>query len=133
MSTQPPPPTNETAAQSTDKGRSAKKKTYMLHHPGNWSCLGKYVSTTPRLAALKAASRKHTDILLRETNTKIIYPYEGGIKPLDQPQIVTRGDPPVTVAYTNKPFVKSKGKAFIMPDLDTTCDESTDIPQNPKA
>lgn len=123
-------PAQETAAQSR---APAKKKTYMLHHPENWSCLGKYVSTTPRLAALKAASRKHTDILLRETNTKIIHHYEGGSKPLETPQVVTRGNPPVTVTYSNKPYVKAKSKAFVMPDLDTRCDESADVPTNPKA
>lgn len=124
----------ETAAQSAAPGTAPvprKKKTFMLHHPETYVCLGKYVSTTPRLAALKAASRKHTDILLRETNTKILHHFEGGVKPLDQPQVVTRGT--VTVTYTNKPFVKSKGKPFIMSDLDTTCDDATDMPQNPKA
>jgi len=104
----------------------------MLHDPKDYSCLGKYVSNAPRLAALKAASRKHTDILLRETNTKIVHRYEGGIRPLDTPQKVTRGNPPVTVEYTAKPYVKRVGKPFIM-DVDTACDSAADVPSNPSA
>jgi len=109
---------------------SRKKKTYMLHHPEKFTCLGKYVSTTPRLAALKAASRKHTDILLRETNTRIMHRYEGGLKPLETPQVVKRGDQ--TVTYTNKPYVKTVG-SFMMENLvvDDSCVDS--VPHNPTA
>jgi hypothetical protein len=121
----------ETAAQQEPISRQVrKKKTFMLHHPESYACLGKYVSTTPRLAALKAASRKHATILLRETNTKIIHQYEGGIKELETPQEVKRGD--AVVRYTHKPWVKTRGKPFVMPHLDTTCDDG-DVPKNPTA
>lgn len=108
--------------------RVRKKRTYMLHDPEKYTCLGKYVSTSPRLAALKAASRNHRDILLRETNTKIMHRFEGGIRALDTPQVVSRGDQ--TVTYTSKPFVKSKGH-FLMNNLvvDDSCVDS--IPTNP--
>jgi len=123
-----------TAAQGEAMSRAPlRKRTYMLHDPQDYSCLGKYTSTAPRLAALKAASRKHTDILLRETNTKIMHRYEGGIRPLETPQKVTRGDPPVTVEYTKKPFVKRVCKPFLMDVLDTACDEAADVPSNPTA
>lgn len=119
------------AQTQTSSGVVRKKKTYMLHHPKSFSCLGKYVSTTPRLAALKAASRKHTDILLRETNTKIMHRYEGGIKALDSPQVVQRGAQRVT--YTSKPFVKTLGKPFLMEILETNDSCMDDVPSNPSA
>lgn len=126
-------PVESTAAQGEAISRSkVAKRVYMLHDPKDYSCLGKYVSTAPRLAALKAASRKHTQILLRETNTKILHHYEGGIRPLDTPQRVTRGDPPVTVEYTKKPFVRRVCKPYLMPELDTACD-AEEVPSNPTA
>lgn len=118
---QAPPAQAPPASGGVEKVRK-QKRTYMLHNPETYACLGKYVSTTPRLAALKAASRGHTDILLRETNTKIMHHYEGGIRSLDTPQVVQRGDQ--TVTYTNKPFVKTKARPFLMPALALSAEET---------
>lgn len=124
-----PVPQDAVATSEPKVKKVREKKTYMLHHPQTYVCLGKYVSTTPRLAALKAASRKHTDILLRETNTKIMHHYEGGIKDLETPQVVKRGDQ--TVTYTTKPYVKTKGKPFTMQSLETNDADLSDVPKNP--
>lgn len=61
-------------ATTTTKTKVKKvKKTFMLHKPVSFENLGKFVSTDFRYAALKAASRGHKNILLRITNTKLVY------------------------------------------------------------
>lgn len=75
----------------------------MLHDPANLSPLGKYQSTAYRYAALKAASRGFTDILLRKTNTKEIYVYKGSVVELEQPKVIERRGR--EIQYTKKPVV----------------------------
>lgn len=81
------------------------RHTFMLHDPTDFSPLGKYVSTDYRYAALKVASRGHTQILLRKTNSREIREYAGKITPLDTPKLITRGNPPRTIQYNKKPSV----------------------------
>lgn len=110
--------------------RRKPRQTYMLHDPKTMACKGKFTSTDPRYAALKASSRGFTDIWLRKTNTKMIHVYEGGQKTLDTPQKVKRGDSVIT--YTKKPFVKSKRK-FVYTGNQALCDDADTVPENPKA
>lgn len=80
------------------------KKTFMLHDPETFANLGKFVSTDFRYAALKAASRGHTKILLRVTDTKLVYEFQGAVIELSSPQVVKRGER--TITYSKKPGVK---------------------------
>lgn len=80
------------------------KFTFMLHDPSDMSSLGKYVSTDYRYAALKVASRGHTRILLRKTNTKEIREFTGNVVTLDTPKEIHRGDR--VIRYSKKPVVK---------------------------
>ena len=80
------------------------KFTFMLHDPADMSSLGKYVSTDYRYAALKVASRGHTRILLRKTNTKEIREFTGEVVSLDTPKEIHRGDR--VIRYFKKPTVK---------------------------
>ena len=84
--------------------KAAAKFTFMLHEPSDMSSLGKYVSTDYRYAALKVASRGHTRILLRKTNTKEIREFLGEVVPLDTPKEIHRGDR--VIRYHKKPTVK---------------------------
>lgn len=80
------------------------KSTFMLHDPTDFSSLGKYQSTDFRYAALKVASRGHTNILLRKTNTKEMREFTGAVVPLETPKEIHRGDR--VIRYTKKPVVK---------------------------
>lgn len=106
------------------------KKTFMLHKPGTYENLGKFVSTDFRYAALKAASRGHEDILLRITNTKLVYQYKGEVVKLDKPQVVKRGER--TITYSMKPTVKFL-KKFIYEGEVNDGDEIDGQEQQPKA
>ena len=82
--------------------------TYMLHDPETMENAGKYNSTSHRNAALKAATKGFTRILLRRTKTKLIYEYAGEANVLDEPKVVPRGNR--NIVYAKKPkakFVKS--------------------------
>ena len=91
------------AAAAPPKKQGAKF-TFMLHDPVDMSSLGKYVSTDYRYAALKVASRGHTRILLRKTNTKEIREFAGEVVPLEVPKEIHRGDR--VIRYYKKPTVK---------------------------
>lgn len=109
-----------------------QKKTFMLHKPDTFESLGKFVSTDFRYAALKAASRGHTDIYLRITDTKLVYQFEGSIQKLDQPQVVLRGEREIT--YTKKPMVKYVRKFIFDEKKAADADASAEnLPDNPKA
>jgi hypothetical protein len=102
-------------------GRVKKPKhTFMLHAKSDdpsekiGQSLGKYVSTDYRYAALKCASRGFKDILLRKTNSKVIYHYTGDILQLSEPQRVKRGDR--EIQYSKKPTVKFVNK-FVYEEL----------------
>ncbi len=97
--------TTATATTATRKPKQAKaKSTFMLHDPKDFTSLGKYQSTDFRYAALKVASRGHTNILLRKTNTKEMREFTGAVVPLDTPKEIHRGDR--VIRYTKKPVVK---------------------------
>lgn len=81
-----------------------QKITFMLHDPANMTSLGKYVSTDYRYAALKVASRGHTHIFLRRTNSKEIREFTGEVVTLQTPKQIKRGDR--VIEYNKKPVVK---------------------------
>ena len=81
-----------------------QKITFMLHDPTNMTSLGKYVSTDYRYAALKVASRGHTHIFLRRTNSKEIREFTGEVVTLPTPKQIKRGDR--VIEYNKKPVVK---------------------------
>jgi hypothetical protein len=89
--------------QTNKKHQKRPKSTFMLHSKHPYECLGKYVSSDYRYAALKAASRGIEEIYLRKTNSKIFYVYSGKVVTLDKPQIVKRGER--EIMYTKKPTV----------------------------
>lgn len=90
-------------AESKEKNRKPKF-TFMLHDPNNMSSLGKYVATDYRYAALKAATRGHTKIMLRKTNSKTVHEFNGQVVTLDTPKQISRGDR--TISYNKKPKVE---------------------------
>ena len=106
-----------------------EKHTFMLHDPANFQSLGKFVSTDFRYSALKVASRGHTRILLRKTNTKIVYEYSGKVVDLETPQIVKRGER--EIKYTKKPVVKFVRKYVY--DGEIPADETEDAQPAPMA
>ena len=116
------------AAAGVAKRRAARPRVcYMLHAPTTFAPLGKFQSSDARYAALKAASRGHTDILLRQTNTRIISQYVGNVQTLDQPHITTRQGR--EIVYSKKPVVKFVKK---FPFTGQVVDDAA-VPENPKA
>ena len=100
-------------ATTTTAPEPRPKFTYMLHSPSDMSQVAKFVSPNYRSAALKAANRGHTTILLRRTNTSDVREFEGARKQLDTPTIVTRKDKSGNekeVAYRFSTRVSYKGK-----------------------
>jgi hypothetical protein len=95
-----------TGSSAQDKKKQSKKKTFMLHDPSDMSALGRFVSTDWRYAALKAASRDHKDIVLRQTGTREVRKFEGSKVPIEAKEI-TRGGR--TIKYTHRPSVKYLG------------------------
>lgn len=79
------------------------KRTFMLHSGEDMTALGRFISTDWRYAALKAASRGHKKILLRQTGTREVREFEGNRIPIE-PKQITRGGR--TITYTNRPQVK---------------------------
>ncbi len=85
------------------KTQRKPKRTFMLHSHVDMSALGRFVSTDWRYAALKAASRGHTKILLRQTGTREVREFNGD-KVAIAPKTITRGGR--TIVYTHRPQVK---------------------------
>lgn len=83
------------------------KKTFMLHEPGTMAFAGKYNSATHRYAALKAATNGFREILLRQTNTKIVHRYTGSETVLKEPRVVKRRDR--EIVYSKKPHAVYEG------------------------
>lgn len=83
------------------------KRTFMLHAADDMTALGRFISTDWRYAALKAASRGHTNILLRQTGTREVRKFDGQKVAIEAKQI-TRGGR--TITYTHRPQVKYNGK-----------------------
>lgn len=87
----------------TTKKISKPKRTFMLHSSDDMSALGRFISTDWRYAALKAASRGHTDILLRQTGTREVRRFAGSKESI-KPKEISRGGR--TIVYTHQPKVK---------------------------
>ena len=115
-----------TATETTRKIQ--KKKNYMLHDPATMKQLGKFSSTSPRNAAMKAASRGHTTILLRETGTKKMFKYTGSKTEMSTPREVHRDGKVITYKYESK--VIADGKPFV---YDGKVNDDEDVPEAPKA
>ena len=101
-------------------------RTFMLHDPVSMAALGRFVSTDWRYAALKAASRDHTKILLRQTGTREIREFQGA-KITIPPKIIVRGGR--EISYTHRPSVKFVHK-FI---YEGAVDEEAKVATNPVA
>lgn len=63
---------------------AGKKKNFVLMKAGK-DTNTVFSSAQPRGAALKAASRGHTDIRLRERGTKRVHVFKGGRERVDAP------------------------------------------------
>lgn len=96
------------------------KSTFMLHDPVTMAGKGKFVAPGYREAALKAASRGNTKILLRKCGTSEIREFEGSIVMLDDPKPVVRGTQ--SVMYSKKSHVKFIGKHAFDGDVDADVD-----------
>lgn len=103
-------PSDKPSDKPASKPKPTKPRlTFMLHDPSTMASLGKFVSTDYRYAALKAATRGHTRIMLRKTNTKEVREFEGKVLTLDAPKIIKRtgeGKSPREVEYNKRPSVK---------------------------
>jgi hypothetical protein len=108
------PPTPNTA--NTPKNKKPKR-TFMLHAADDMTALGRFISTDWRYAALKAASRGHTQILLRQTGTREVRKFDGQ-KVEIEPKQITRGGR--TITYTHRPQVKYNGKFTYAGAIDDT-------------
>jgi hypothetical protein len=89
----------------------------MLHAADDMTALGRFISTDWRYAALKAASRGHTNILLRQTGTREVRKFDGQKVAIEAKQI-TRGGR--TITYTHRPQVKYNGKFTYAGAIDDT-------------
>jgi hypothetical protein len=141
-----PSTTIETPSANVDPKtkKESEKFTYMLHNMQDLSCLGKYKATHHRYAALKVTSAAHragknnklrsivdangvAQILIRQTNTRVIRKYEGRVVPLKEPKIVKRGNE--EVVYTRKPTATYVGDLDInLTNNLTSLEADTDVP-----
>ena len=92
---------SKSTAESESK---STKKAFMLHNAGDMVPVGKYMSNTFRQAALKAASNGHSNVILRQTGTKICKQFTCQIKVLDKPKVIMRGNK--EIKYANIPQAK---------------------------
>ena len=87
------------------------KKTYILES-STGKALGTFVGATPGVAAKKAATKGHTDIILRETgehDKRRIY--KGEVKKIDPPkQVMIAGKPVLISKQSVAKFVKVEQK-----------------------
>lgn len=87
------------------------KKTYILENESG-KALGTFTGATPGIAAKKAATKGHTDIILRETgehDKRRIY--KGEVKTLSPPKQVTIAGKPVMIAKKSMAkFIKIENK-----------------------
>jgi len=79
-----------------------KKFSFIVHDPDTFKAIGRFVSTTPSLAAKKAASRGFDTVHLRKAGTKIVYIYTCEKVKLDEPKVVKRGDTTITFSTVSK-------------------------------
>jgi hypothetical protein len=87
------------------------KKTYILESVSG-KALGTFTGATPGIAAKKAATKGHSDIILRETgehDKRRIY--TGSVKTLNPPKQVTIAGKPVLISKQSvAKFVKVETK-----------------------
>lgn len=87
------------------------KKTYILENESG-KALGTFTGATPGIAAKKAATKGHTDIILRETgehDKRRIY--KGEVKTLSPPKTVMIAGKPVMITKKSvAKFVKVEAK-----------------------
>jgi hypothetical protein len=87
---------------------AAKKKNFVLMKGGK-DTNTVFSSAQPRGAALKAASRGHTDIKLRERGTKRVHVFKGGRERVSAPD----NRPSWLPSQVWKPKVKKQGVEHI--------------------
>lgn len=89
-----------------------EKKTYILENEAG-KALGTFVGATPGVAAKKAATKGHTDIILRETGVRDKRRlYKGMVKTISPPKQVTIAGKPVLITKQSvAKFVKVETKA----------------------
>lgn len=87
------------------------KKTYVLESVSG-KALGTFIGSTPGVAAKKAATKGHTDIILRETgehDKRRIY--KGSVATLNPPKQVTIAGKPVLISKQSvAKFIKIENK-----------------------
>ncbi len=112
---------------NTDNGKKAKR-TFMLHSATDMAALGRFISTDWRYAALKAASRGHTLILLRQTGTREVREFDGARVAI-VPKEINRGGRIIT--YTHRPQVKFNRKFVYAGAIDENASVATNpVPEN---
>lgn len=109
-------------APATSTNANRNKRTFMLHEPSSMSALGRFVSTDWRYGALKAASRGHTKILLRQTGTREVREFDGSRMEIE-PKEITRGGR--TIVYTHRPQVKFISKFVYTGAIDDSANVAT--------
>jgi hypothetical protein len=86
------------------------KKTYILESSSG-KALGTFVGATPGVAAKKAATKGHVDIILRETGEDKRRIYKGEVKKIDPPkQVMIAGKPVLISKQSVAKFVKVEQK-----------------------
>jgi hypothetical protein len=100
------------------------RRTFMLHSAEDMTALGRFISTDWRYAALKAASRGHKKILLRQTGTREVREFDGDRIEIE-PKEINRGGR--VIKYTHRPQVKFNRK-FV---YSGAVDETSTVPNNP--
>ena len=84
--------------------KTKKSKRYFVLLNGDKDTEHVFTGSQPRRAALKAATRGHANIRLRERGTKKIHVYKGGRKKVNAPE----GSPEWLPATVWKPVVEKK-------------------------
>ena len=118
----PAPAPAAPASANANANAKRNKRTFMLHEPSSMSALGRFVSTDWRYGALKAASRGHTKILLRQTGTREVREFNGSRVEIE-PKEITRGGR--TIVYTHRPQVKFVSKFVYTGAIDDSADVAT--------
>ena len=87
------------------------KKTFILEDASG-KAIGTFTGASPGIAARKAATKGHKDIILRETGVHDrVRLYKGVVVKIDPPQEVMIGGKPVLIAKESKAkFVKVEMK-----------------------
>jgi hypothetical protein len=89
------------------ENKNGKKKVYILEDAAGKS-LGTFTGASPGIAAKKAATKGHKDIILRETGVHDrVRLYKGSVEKIDPPKEVTIANKPVLINKQSKAtFVK---------------------------